>query len=127
MGDVHLSFAFFGKKILIWCLLPLPLPLFSFPQILWLQYRWTWWAAVLVIISILAWFATACVYNMLTVDFEFFMVSVAKRYRHKPRSHRPRPTQRGIHLCVALLSLSVSWLSFPDVVDHGVRLSFAWT
>lgn len=44
------------------------------PKILWLQYRWTWLAAVLVIVSILAWFATACVLTTLTVDFDFFMV-----------------------------------------------------
>ncbi|CAM9420829.1 unnamed protein product, partial [Ectocarpus sp. 6 AP-2014] len=44
-------------------------------KILWLQYRWTWWAAVLVMASVLAWFGTACVLNILhKVDFDFFMV-----------------------------------------------------
>ncbi|CAN0004343.1 unnamed protein product, partial [Ectocarpus sp. 4 AP-2014] len=45
-------------------------------KILWLQYRWTWWAAVLVMASVLAWFGTACILNILhKVDFDFFMVS----------------------------------------------------
>ena len=44
-------------------------------QILWLQYRWTWWAAGMVIASILAWFAAGCVLNtLLTLDFDFFHV-----------------------------------------------------
>lgn len=49
------------------------------PQILWLQYRWTGWAAGMVITSILAWFAAACVLNtLLTLDFDFFDVSQQK-------------------------------------------------
>ncbi|CAM9555219.1 unnamed protein product, partial [Laminaria digitata] len=44
-------------------------------KILWLQYRWTWWAAMLVVVSILAWFGIACIINtLLFADFDFYAV-----------------------------------------------------